>query len=80
MRIEPEQRNPMRAHLVWHRTSVADALRRGCHKMIIGLGWQCHKRCSIGMLRALIETFAPEGNFKDIHLDLTVVKSYWQAM
>ena len=66
MRIEPEQRNPMRTTSYGTGLLVADALRRGCHKMIIGLGGSATSDAGIGMLRALIETFAPEGNFKDI--------------
>ena len=66
MHIEHEQRNPMRTTSYGVGLLVADALHHNCHKMIIGLGGSATSDAGIGMLRALIETFAPEGNFKDI--------------
>ena len=66
MHIEHEQRNPMRTTSYGVGLLVADALRHNCHKMIIGLGGSATSDAGIGMLRALIDTFAPEDHFNAI--------------
>jgi len=45
---------------------VADAVRRGCRKIIVGLGGSATSDCGKGMLRALIDCFAPGGTWKDV--------------
>lgn len=51
--IEPELRNPLRATSYGLGEVVADAWRRGCRQLIVGLGGSAVSDCGIGMLRAL---------------------------
>lgn len=52
-RIEPEQRNPMRATSYGVGEMVVDAWRRGVRDFIVGLGGSATSDCGIGMLRAM---------------------------
>lgn len=52
-RIEPEQRNPMRATSYGVGEMVMDAWRRGVRDFIVGLGGSATSDCGIGMLRAM---------------------------
>ena len=53
--IEPEHRNPMRATSYGVGELIAEALRRCCTHLIIGLGGTATSDCGIGMLHALIK-------------------------
>ena len=55
--LSPEERNPMRATSYGTGQLVADAVRRGCRHIIVGLGGSATSDCGIGMLRALIDSF-----------------------
>lgn len=67
--IEPEQRNPMRATSYGVGELIAEALRRCCTHLIIGLGGTATSDCGIGMLHALITLLTHDGNIDDLHLD-----------
>ena len=45
---------------------VADAVRRGCCEIIVGLGGSATSDCGKGMLRALIDTFTQQGSWDDV--------------
>lgn len=51
--IEPELRNPLRATSYGLGEVIADAWRRGCRQLIVGLGGSAVSDCGIGMLQAL---------------------------
>ena len=64
--LKPEERNPMVATSYGTGQLIADAVRRGCRHVIVGLGGSATSDCGIGMLRALIDSFANHGNWDDI--------------
>ena len=55
MLIEPEQRNPVMATSYGTGEIIADAIRRGYRKFIIGLGGSATSDAGIGMLMALVD-------------------------
>ena len=64
--LDPEERNPMRATSYGTGQLVVDAVRRGCHNLIIGLGGSAVSDCGIGMIRAIIDNLAIHGNWNDV--------------
>ena len=56
--LTSEERNPMVTTSYGTGQLVADALRRGCRHIIVGLGGSATSDCGIGMLRAIIDAFA----------------------
>lgn len=66
--LTPEERNPMVATTYGTGLLVADAIRRGCNHIIVGLGGSATSDCGIGMLRAIIDAFAKGGSWDDIHV------------
>lgn len=64
--LAPEERNPMRATSYGTGELVADALKRGCKKLIVGLGGSATSDAGIGMLRAVVDNLAPKGQWDDI--------------
>lgn len=46
---------------------VVDAVRRGCKHIIVGLGGSATSDCGIGMLHAIIDAFAKQGSWDDVH-------------
>ena len=54
--LSPEERNPMVVTSYGTGQLVADAVRSGCKRIIVGLGGSATSDCGIGMLRAIIET------------------------
>ena len=64
--LKPEERNPMVATSYGTGQLIADAVRRGCRDICVGLGGSATSDCGIGMLRALIDNFANHGNWDDI--------------
>ena len=56
--LSEEERNPMVATSYGTGQLVADAVRRGCRHVIVGLGGSATSDCGIGMLRAIIDTLA----------------------
>ena len=60
--LSPKERNPMVATSYGTGQLVVDAVRKGCKRIIIGLGGSATSDCGIGMLRAIIEAFAKGGS------------------
>lgn len=65
--LNEEERNPMIATSYGTGQLVADAVRRGCRHIIVGLGGSATSDCGIGMLRAIIDNFAKHGSWIDVH-------------
>lgn len=65
--LNEEERNPMIATSYGTGQLVADAVRRGCRHIIVGLGGSATSDCGIGMLRAIIDNFAKHGSWDDVH-------------
>lgn len=55
--LSPEERDPWKATSYGTGQLVADAVRRGCRDIIIGLGGSATSDCGIGMLHAVIDSF-----------------------
>lgn len=66
MLLSPEERNPMIASSYGTGQIVADAVRRGCRHIVVGLGGSATSDCGMGMLHAIIDCFAPRGSWGDI--------------
>ena len=64
--LSSEERNPMVATSYGTGQLVVDAVRRGCKRIIVGLGGSATSDCGIGMLRAIIDAFAKHGNWDDV--------------
>ena len=66
--LAKEERNPMVATSYGTGQLVADAVRKGARQIIIGLGGSATSDAGVGMLRALIDTFARHGRWDDIEV------------
>ena len=64
--LTQEERNPMVATSYGTGQLVADAVRKGASHIIVGLGGSATSDAGIGMLRALIDTYAKHGQWDDI--------------
>lgn len=64
--LSEEERNPMAATSYGSGQLIADAVRKGARRIIVGLGGSATSDAGIGMLRALIDAFAKHGQFDDI--------------
>ena len=64
--LSKEERNPMVATSYGTGQLVADAVRKGAEHIILGLGGSATSDAGIGMLRALIDSFAKHGEWDDI--------------
>jgi glycerate kinase len=64
--LTEEERNPMVTTSYGTGQLVADAVRHGAKHVIIGLGGSATSDAGTGMLRALIDSFAPKGSWNDI--------------
>lgn len=51
--LKPEERNPLKTTTYGTGEMIADALRRGCRKFLIGIGGSATNDAGVGMLRAL---------------------------
>jgi glycerate kinase len=58
--LAPEERNPLVASSYGTGQLVADAIRRGCKDIIVGLGGSATSDCGLGMLRAVIDAFTQQ--------------------
>ena len=65
--LSPDDRNPMVATSYGTGQLVVDAVRRGCKRIIVGLGGSATSDCGIGMLRAIIDALAKDGSWDDVH-------------
>ena len=66
--LTSEERNPMRATSYGTGLLVADALRRGCRHIIVGLGGSATSDCGKGMLKAIVDAFVPGGSWDDLRV------------
>ena len=64
--LSEEERHPMVATSYGTGQLVVDAVRRGCKRIIVGLGGSATSDCGIGMLRAIIDGFAKDGSWDDV--------------
>lgn len=64
--LSDEERNPMRTTSYGTGQLLVDAVRRGCKQVIVGLGGSATSDCGIGMIRAIIDSFADGGTWDDI--------------
>ena len=64
--LSEEERNPMVATSYGTGQLIADAVRKGARRIIVGLGGSATSDAGVGMLRALIDAFAERGQFDDI--------------
>ena len=64
--LSPEEPNPMVATSYGTGQLVVDAVRKGCKRIIVGLGGSATSDCGIGMLRAIIDSFSKGGNWDDV--------------
>ena len=64
--LSPEERNPMVATSYGTGQLIVDAVRRGCKRIIVGLGGSATSDCGIGMLRAIIDAFAQNGSWDNV--------------
>ena len=64
--LKPEEQNPMVATSYGTGQLVVDAVRRGCKHIIVGLGGSATSDCGIGMLRAIIDSFAKGKSWDDV--------------
>jgi glycerate kinase len=51
--LKEEERNPMETSTFGTGEMVADALKRGCRKVLLGIGGSATNDCGVGMFRAL---------------------------
>lgn len=61
-----EERNPLSATSYGVGELIADAVRKGAEHVIVGLGGSATSDAGIGMLRALADEFARNGEWDDI--------------
>ena len=64
--LSAEERNPLLATTYGTGQLVADAVRQGARHIIVGLGGSATSDDGRGMLRALIDAFAPQGHWCDV--------------
>ena len=64
--LSADERNPLLATSYGVGQLVADAVRRGARHIIVGLGGSATSDAGIGVIRALIDTFAPHGTWDDV--------------
>ena len=60
-----EERAPLRATTYGVGEMVADAVRQGCRSFIVGLGGSGTSDAGMGMLKAIVDAFAPAGGHID---------------
>lgn len=64
--LSADERNPLVATSYGVGQLIADAVRRGVSHIIVGLGGSATSDAGIGMIRALIDAFAPHGTWDDV--------------
>lgn len=62
----PEERNPLVATTYGVGELLAHAVRQGCRQFIVGLGGSATSDAGMGMLRALVDSFAKGGTMDDV--------------
>ena len=66
--LSADERNPLLATSYGVGQLVADAVRRGASHIIVGLGGSATSDAGTGMLRALIDAFAPHGTWDGLQV------------
>ncbi|MBP3777447.1 MAG: glycerate kinase [Prevotella sp.] len=69
--LSPEERNPLIATSYGTGQLIVDAVRRGCRNIIVGLGGSATSDCGMGMLHAIIDSFAKQ---------TSIAHSRWDAI
>lgn len=64
--LSADERNPLLATSYGVGQLVVDSVRRGACHIIVGLGGSATSDAGIGMIRALIDAFAPHGTWDDV--------------
>lgn len=64
--LTSEERNPLVATSYGTGQLIADAVRRGCREIIVGLGGSVTSDCGKGMLRAIIDAFTQNGSWDEL--------------
>ena len=64
--LSKEGRDPLVATSYGTGELVADAVRKGAERVIVGLGGSATSDAGVGMLRALVDAFAENGTWEDI--------------
>ncbi|MBO4849607.1 MAG: glycerate kinase [Prevotella sp.] len=64
--LSAEERNPIRATSYGTGQLVGDAVRRGCKRIIVGLGGSATSDCGMGMLQAIIDAFAKNQSWDEV--------------
>ena len=64
--LSEEECNPMAATSYGTGQLIADAVKKGAKRIVVGLGGSATSDAGIGMLRALTDSFAKQGQFDDI--------------
>lgn len=74
--LKKEERNPLRATSYGTGILVADAIKKGARRLIVGLGGSATSDVGIGMLKAVVDVLAPQQRWDDIallhDLDVTI--------
>lgn len=69
--LTAEERNPLEATTYGTGQMIADAVRRGCRKIIVGLGGSATSDAGKGMMRALKDAFGEDlSDLKDVHFTI----------
>ena len=63
--LTKEELNPLVATTYGLGVVIADAVKRGCHNIIVGLGGSATCDAGVGMLKAINEKFSADGHFDD---------------
>ncbi len=66
--VPPEKRNPLVATSYGVGQLLCHAIDKGCDTLIIGLGGSATSDCGLGMLKALVDHFAPGKGFDAVPL------------
>ncbi|MBR5920960.1 MAG: glycerate kinase [Bacteroidales bacterium] len=64
--LSTEERDPLVATSYGTGELVADAVRKGAERVIVGLGGSATSDAGVGMLRALVDAFTENGTWEDI--------------
>lgn len=64
--IAKEERNPMMATTYGTGQLIADAVRKGVGRIVVGLGGSATSDAGQGMIQALIDSFSKNGEWKDM--------------
>ena len=78
--LASHERNPMTATSYGTGQMVADAVEKGARHIIVGLGGSATSDAGTGMLRALVDIFAPHGGMLRALVDIFAPHGKWKDM